>query len=165
MIYYLANKCNLELNAELTKEDAHEPWTVYASFPVLLQYVRDKCIYITNVSELLGPNFCTRLFYYLDLVQALVPDHKKMIIKALRLAVLEIDTRQPTDTWGHLTVAENSIELNKMYLTWNNLLGNPGEPSGVTFSEFLGLCLFLSIASKGTIANALQNRDESGSIR
>jgi hypothetical protein len=147
-------RAGLTLSNELIKADAHQPWTNHKTFKDVLDKLKSD-IRVANqtVSEILGPNFNTRLELYLTVLRQIAPPSTQSTLLDLARAVHDIETG-PLRTDQHRNIKWSDIRFGGKVESFENIYKSLPTLFNESFKEFLGLCLFLSIASKDSVTRA-----------
>jgi hypothetical protein len=129
------------------------PWKTFKDFKEVLLEPRTGN---DPVSQILGTNFNDRLLLYLEVLGAIVSDSEKQSrVEELHQAIEYINTDPNYIQWHFVSVNRKTVtgplliqkNMVQVYKDSKNIIGSP-------FDKFLGLCLFLSVASKGTFTQA-----------
>ena len=145
------------------KSAPQEPWETYKNFKELLLKPA-KPYNKRNVSEILGTDFNARLVKYLEVLQECVSPTQKTKVSILIEAIQfinqmqgNIDKLDKFDKIGvHVGNAYCNCSLEEIYSKCQGILPAQGADKSDRnkFDNFIGLCLFLSAASKLTYKRA-----------
>jgi hypothetical protein len=127
-----------------------KPWKTFENFKGVLLELQNTP---DQVSQILGRNFNARLVQYLDVLRATVNNDNEQYrrLEGLRLAIRYIDTDPNYRLWDKVSVTQGNLTTRK---TLNEVYTDSKGIFGSDFDKFLGLCLFLSVASKATFTQA-----------
>jgi hypothetical protein len=126
------------LSDPLPQDFPGEPWVVYKTFKNLLK----TSGLMGDVKQILGANFNTRLVEYLEVLFACVGQNEKPRVKIVIDAVKNINVLAVHNIWGPYPLVSHKT-ISQIYTDSNGIF-----PSDADFDKFIGLCLFLSAASK-----------------
>jgi hypothetical protein len=126
------------LSDPLPQDFPEEPWIVYKTFKNLLK----TSGLMGDVKQILGANFNTRLAEYLEVLFACVGQNEKPRVRTVIDAVNNINVLAVNNIWGPYPLVLNKT-ISQIYTEANGIF-----PSDADFDKFIGLCLFLSAASK-----------------
>jgi hypothetical protein len=147
-----------------------EPWETYEDFKeMLLRLEKDpKADPNAKVSEILGTDFNLRLVEYLGILKKFVDNTQKPKVELLIAAIKAID-RLPSVNRNLIRVIRvgdqapyQLLSLEDIYARCKGILPAQGADKSDrnNFDNFIGLCLFLSLASNSKYKDAVYHASQ-----